>query len=250
MTFSRMASRLGRLLSDNSPMILTGIGIAGTITTALLAGQASFKAAEIIFRAEDVRETKLSTREKVELTWGLYLPAVGSTITTVGCIVLAQQIGHRRAVAMAAAYALSDRAFDEYREKIIEKVGEKKEQTYRDEIAQERVSRDASSREVIIISNDVLCYDAFSGRYFTSNAERIRRAQNDINHQVNTDCYASLTDFYSIIGLAPTSMSDEVGWNVDRLMDLKFSTTMSPDGRPCLSFDFTVSPVRSYYRLQ
>lgn len=251
MNLSSMAARFGRLLTDNSPVILTAIGVAGTLTTAYLAGQASFKAARIIEEQQKDVVWDLSSREKIELTWQLYIPAAGSAVTTIACIIAANHIGHRRAVAMAAAYAISERAFDEYRNKIVEKIGEKREQAARDEIAQDRVARtEMGSREVVIVSGDVLCYDAFSGRYFTSNMERLRQAQNEINHQVLNDYHASLTEFYQLIGLSPTSLSEEVGWNSDRLLELKFSTVLAGDGRPAISFDFVVSPIRNYYRLQ
>jgi hypothetical protein len=79
--------------------------------------------------------------------------------------------------------------------------------------------------------------------------EALRKAQNDINYQVMHDSYASLTDFYSMVGLAPTSNSDDVGWNSDKLLELQFSPVLTEGGRPCISIDFVVAPVRHYYRL-
>jgi hypothetical protein len=252
MVFEELMRRLSKLTTDNSPAILTGLAVAGTLTTAYLTGKASVKAAEIL-REEairwDVPTSELKPKYVVEATWKLYIPAASSAALTIACIVGANQIGTRRAAAMAAAYSLSERAYTEYREKVVEKIGQSKERGYRDEIMQERVTNDPISREVIVSGLDVLCYDKFTGRYFTSDMETLKKAQNDTNYQINSDYYASLTDFYNRVGLRPTGMSDEVGWNSDKLLELSFSSVLADDGRPCLAFEFVVVPIRGYYRV-
>lgn len=258
MDLAQLFRRAQKLTIDHSPVILTGIAVAGTVTTAYLTGKATLKADRII-RAEE-KEGRVSTgdpsyaihnRRKAELTWRFYIPPVTTGLLTVTCIIGANRIGTRRAAAVAAAYTLSEKAFLEYRDKVVEKLGDKKEQSLRDELAQERVTRNPgdSSKLVIIDGKSVLCYEAFTGRYFISDMETLRKAQNDINFQVNNQYYASLTDFYDLVGLTSTSMSDEVGWNADKLLDLKFSTTMSEDGRPCIVINYAVAPVRDYSRL-
>jgi hypothetical protein len=250
--FEELAKRLGKFTADNSPAILAGIAVAGTITTAYLAGKASVRAAEIL-REEAIRwavpTSELKPRYKIEAVWKLYIPAASSAALTIACIISANQIGTRRATAMAAAYSPTERAYTEYRDKVVEKIGKNKEHAYRDEIIQDRVNDNPAHREIIISGLDVLCYDKFTGRYFTSDMETLKKAQNDTNYQVNSDYYASLTDFYNRIGLRPTGMSDEVGWNSDRLLELSFSSVLADDGRPCLAFEFVVVPVRGFYRV-
>lgn len=238
-----LAKRSEKIIRDNSPVILTAIGVAGTVTTAYLAGKASFKAAEIL---RD--EQNITPWEKTKLVWTLYLPAMAVGTLTCLSIVGANRIGTRRAAAMASAYAISERAFSEYREKIVEKIGENKEQKARDEIQQERVTANPPSAVMIGTDGEVLCKDAWSGRYFTSNMEAIKKAQNDTNHEILNQQYASLTDFYNRLGLEPTKESDEVGWNSDKLLEVMFTTTISDNNRPVLVMDFSVVPVRNYFR--
>jgi hypothetical protein len=255
MNLSAIARKAERLLANNSPAILTAIGVVGTLTTAYLTGRASFKAAEII-NLEEINQPKgweegdIPLKEKVGLVWKLYIPAAGTAALTVASVILANRIGTRRAAAMAAAFSLSERAFEEYKTKVIEKIGEKKEQQVRDEIAQDRLDRDpVSSREVVIAGDgNVLCYDSYTGRYFNSTMETLRKAQNDINHQVIHDHYASLSDFFDKIGLSQTKLSEEVGWNLDQMLELDISAGMSDDSRPCLVVSFEVSPARNYFR--
>lgn len=147
------------------------------------------------------------------------------------------------------AYTISERAYEEYRTKVVKHIGSNKEEKIRDEIAQDRVDRKPVSKEVIIAgSGNVLCFDSYSGRYFNSTMETLKGAQNDTNYQVLNQGYASLSDFYERVGLPATDASEEVGWTQDKTLELEFSTTLSEDGRPCLSFAFFVAPVRNYFR--
>ena len=105
-----------------------------------------------------------------------------------------------------------------------------------------------SQREVIVLNGDVLCYDAYAGRYFRSDVEKIRKAQNDINEQILHSNYASLSDLYQLIGLESTAVSEEVGWNTDKMLEIKFTTALTDDNKPCLVINFEVSPARQYFR--
>lgn len=257
MTLHSIAKAAERFAVDNSPAILTGIGVAGAVTTAYLTGRASFKAAQVItlrqaLHDNDEKSHEFTARENAEFVWRLYIPAAAMGFLTVASIISANRIGSRRAAAVAAAYTLMERGFEEYREKMKEKLGSNKEQLARDEIAQARVNANPSESQMVIIGRGtVLCYEMFTGRYFYSDMESLRKAQNDINWQVNNTFYASLTDFYDLLGLPSTGISDDVGWNADRLMELKFSAVVQQDsGRPAIAFSYSVSPIRGYARLQ
>lgn len=250
MTLVDIAKKLEKLAVDNSPAILTAIGVTGTVSTAYLTGKASVKAHRILEKQRR-NISDLTLREETKLTWKVFIPPVASGAATITCIICATRIGTRRAAAMAAAYSVSEKAWSEYKEKVVERLGADKEEKIRTEIAQKRMDENpVVQREVFITSNgDVLCYDTISGRYFTSNVEALRKAQNDINQRILMDMYASLYDFYDLIGLPTTPYSNEVGWNADVLLDLEFSTVLATDGRPCLSVEYRLFPIRGYNRL-
>ena len=249
MSLSQVAKKFEKLLTDNSPVLLTSVGVAGTIATAVLTGKASFEAAQIINEAEN--GYALEPKEKVELTWKLYIPPVIVGAGTVSAIVLANRIGTRRAAAMAAAYTISEKAYTEYREKVVEKLGEAKEQEVRDEIAQQRVNANPPNNEVIIVDNgDVLFLESYTGRYFKSSMETVKKALNDTNYQMYSDMYASLGDFQQRIGLPRTSLSEEVGWTVEDKIEIEFSATLTEDQRPCIVMNYIVAPVRDYHRFR
>jgi len=82
-----------------------------------------------------------------------------------------------------------------------------------------------------------------------SSVEAIKKAENTINYEIVHHMYASLSQFYEEIGLAPTRHSDEIGWNTNNLLEVVFSATMSDDERPCMVLDYTVGPTQDYTKL-
>lgn len=241
-----------RFVTSNSPAILTGFGVVGVVSTAYLTGKATIHAEQILREdaliAQKDPAHKHDIRDRVRMTWTLYIPAVSTGVLTCGAILGANYISSRRAAAMAAAFTLSDKAFAEYRDKVTEHLGKNKEQRVRDDIQQDRVNNTPTSL-VVTGDGNVMCFDAYSGRYFESTMEELKWAQNATNHRIINDYYASLGDFYNLIGLPSTEYSEEVGWNSDELLELQFSTVMSDNQKPCIAINFRCSPIRNYYRI-
>lgn len=251
---------LEKLAIDNSPVLLTAIGVAGTIGTAILAHRAATKAEiwrrnEIEKRNEEalthhVAPDEITKKEHIQNTWKFYIPTGVSGAATVGSIIMANHIGTKRAAALAAAYTISEKAFTEYREKVVQHIGEKEHEKIRNEIVQDRVHRmPPTEGNVLMVSGgDHLFMEMYTGRYFRSDMETVRKAVNDVNFKINTHGYASLSDFYDIIGLAHTGVSDEMGWNGDKLMDVNYDAVLSEDGQPCVGISFMTGPVRHHDR--
>jgi len=244
MTLKDMARRAERMVRTNSPVILSGIGVSGTITTAYLAGKASFQAAFVIQAQENeigAAEGKLERlKDNTKLVWRLYIPAGISGVVTVACIIGATRTGNRRTAAVTAAYSLSEKALSEYREKVVEQFGINQEQKIRDAIAEDKVGKDApTSKEVLVIgSGDILCCELYTGRYFISSMELLRRAQNDINALLLNQDQATLSDFYYLLGLPQTDNAHYAGWESYKLLELEFSTVLTEDNRPCIAFSY------------
>jgi hypothetical protein len=243
---------------ENKSVLLTAIGVVGTVSTAVLTGRASWKAAELVQREEEIIQDDpdlprfaLQTKERINLVWTLYIPPIGVGALTIASIVLANRVDAQKAAALAAAYGVSERTLQEYKEKVVERLGEKKEQAIRDEIDQDRLAKNpVQDRQVIIAgTGEVLCYDNISGRYFQSSMEELRQAENKVNYELVHHNQASLSFFYDQVGLPPTRHSDEVGWNSNNLLEINYSTQMSTDNRPCIVVDFVVGPITGYGNL-
>ena len=237
---------LKEVLVKHAPSILTGVGIAGMVGTTIMAVKATPKAlASIEEKKEELQVEKLPVVEAVKATWKFYIPAVVTGATSVACLVRANSINTRRNAALVTAYNLSKTAFAEYKDKVIETIGESKEQTVRDKIAQDKVDRDPVSSNEVIITNggQTLCYDGVFGRYFYSDRDSIQRAVNRINRKLNSYMYVSLNEFYNELGLNRTDIGDLLGWKSDDgEVEIFFSTTIAEDGRPALVMSFNIVP--------
>lgn len=250
---AKLVSNTRQFANKHSPEILTGIGIAGMITTTVLAVRATPKALQLIEekKNEDWVD-ELSPLEVVKTAWKPYVPAAVTGIASVTCLIGASSVNAKRNAALATAYKLSETALSEYREKVIETIGEKKEKTVRDKVAEERVKKNPVSKSEVIVTNNgtTLCFDPISARYFKSSIDKIKRAENELNKQMLHDIsgYVSLNDFYDELGLDHTSVGDELGWNVDRLIDISFSSQLNDNGEPSVVLDYLVAPKYDFYK--
>ena len=224
-----------QVVRSNSPAILAGLGISGVIGTAYLSRQAGINHAW-----DRASGPPTDSKEDWKRCWKLYIPAAIAGGATIGCIIGAVKIGNRRTAAITAAYSLSEKAFVEYKEKVAEKIGERKAQTVRDEIAQDRVSATAPGREIVLVgAGPVPCCELHTGRYFHSDMETLKRAQNEINDRILKHDYATLAEFHHLIKISPTDSAGDFGWDQSRgFLDLEITTTLMEETRPCLAFSY------------
>lgn len=258
MNLHRVIKQAGKFAQDNSPLILTTVGAVGVLTTAYLSGQAGFKAALVLLEEDHKAQLEnpdapaFTPKQVFNITWKCYIPPAIAAVGTVAAIVGANQIGTRRTVAMTTALAMSEKAFETYRDKVVEKVGEKKANIIRDEVVQDEMDRNPIGRNEIIITGrgDVNVYETYTGRYFKSSVEAIKSAQNNINYRVNNDGYASLSDLYDELGLSHTDVSDDMGWNSTKLLEIEIIGHVDETGMPCLGVIYQTIPVRDYWKFR
>lgn len=232
-----------------SPEILTGIGIAGMITTTVLAVKATPKAYLIIEDEKTVKEDKLTPLEVVKCTWTCYIPAALTCAASVACLIGASSVNLKRNAALATAYQLSTTALNEYKNKVVEVIGEKRANDIREKVVEDKIKNNQTGNSQVIITGggDTLCYDCLGGRYFKSSMDKIKKAENEINRLMLRDMYVSLNEFYDELGLDHTTLGDDLGWNMDDgLIEFNFSSHLTEDGTPCLAIDYNVAPNYNY----
>jgi hypothetical protein len=238
------------MVSKHSPEILTGIGIAGMVTTTILAVKATPKALEAIdAKKEELEVDKLTPVETVKAAWKCYIPTAVTGTTSIACIIGASSVNLRRNAALATAYKLSETALTEYRDKVVETIGEKKEQVIREKIDKDHITKNPVSKNSVIVTGkgQTLCYDHISGRYFYSDIDLIKRAINELNRQITVDMYASLNEFYDKLNLDHIGIGYDLGWNIDGgIVDPEFSSHLTEDGQPCLVLGYSVDPKYGY----
>ena len=248
---AKIIKEIETVVTKHSPEILTGIGIAGMVTTTVLAVRATPKAMRLIEdKRNEAATEKLSAAETVKTTWKCYIPAVVTGAFSISCLVGASATNFRRNAALATAYKLSETALIEFEDAIAETIDEKKIQEVRDKVAEKRIEKNPVSKTDVIMTDKgtTLCYDSLSGRYFYSDMDALKKAENELNRQIINNMYQSLNDFYDLLGIEYSRMGDEVGWNLDKgTIELSFSSQLADDGRPCLVVDFNHAPEYNFY---
>lgn len=254
-TLSKLARDVRLSVSKHSPEILIGFGIAGMLTTTVLAVKATPKALQLIEeRKEELEVESLTPVETVKTTWKCYIPAAISGAVSIACVVGANSVNARRNAALATAYKLSETAFTEYRDKVTETIGEKKERVVRDKVSEEQVKKNPVSNTEVIVTGrgNTLFFEPLSSRYFYSDLEKIKRAVNKLNYEINTSPFhnegVTLNDFYDEVGLPGTMTGDGLGWTIGTgLIDIYPSAQLveegeEHEGEPCIVLNYTNPP--------
>lgn len=251
LNLKNFAKSIEKAAKEHSPQILVGLGICGMISATVAAVTTTPKAIRLIEdkKAENKTE-KLTAFEVAKTTYICYVPTVILSGVGIACIIGANSISVRRQAALATAYSISEAAMKDYKEKVIEVIGDKKERTIRDSIAKDKIDKDPISKKEVIMTGkgETLCYDVHSGRYFKSDIEKIKRIVNELNRRMMSETYITLNEFYYEIGLSTIPLGEELGWNIDDgLIVVDFSSQLAEDGTPCLVIDYSAPP-RYYYK--
>lgn len=237
---------VGRFIQKHTPVILTAVGAAGVVSTAVLAAR-SHADAQAHLRHEwgDDQDggPELDWMIKLKETWRFYIPPVTSGLVTITCIFAAQVVNSRRQAVLISLLALSQESLQEYREATRKTVGPKKEQEIYDEIAEARAQNNPGRSVAILDSGDILCEDSFTKQHFGSTVEKIRKAQNDVMEMVLfSEGSASQNDFARLAGISPTAMGEEVGYNPNHPLEVIFSTTLTKENQPVLVVGYRNEP--------
>ena len=242
---SSIFKTVGGHISKNKSNICRGTGIALCIAATGSAIWATVKAMKKV-NGED-----LTKAEKFKAVWYYYIPAVTTEAFGIAFIIGASKLDEKQHAALAAAYSLTTTAFKEYKEKVIETLGEKKEESIRDEVIRDKVDR-TSSTEVYVTSNgDTLFYEPISDSLFMSNVNAVRKAVNNFNRDMlseNNKSFNELAYEFGLNGLK--DVGDKIGWSVeDGYIDIRFVGHVTEDERACLALEFNIPPKYGFDKL-
>lgn len=259
MNLKVVTKELGRTLKRNSPSLLTGIGIAGFASSIVMAVRATPKALEMIDEAKYQEgkfadklglEHEFGPKEIAQAAWQCYIPTVGMALLSGTAIIMANRINMRRNVALASLYAIAESGLRDYQDKVVEAVGNKKEELIRGEVAQEQLNRNPIDPNQIVMTNEgkMLCYDTLSGRYFMSDIETLRQIQNDYNERLLSEMTLTLNELYYDMGLGAIDLGDKAGWVVEKgLVEFEFSAKIASNNEPCIVIGHRKIPELLYF---
>jgi len=235
----------------NSSELLLAVEIASGVSAIIFTAIGTVKAVKKVEQKKEELGRDLTKKEIAKEVWPCYIPVVVSEVAQVTSAVERKKVNAKNTAVLATAYTLTDQAFREYKEKVVETIGEKKQHEIMSEIAKDKIRENPPHNNEVIITGKgkTLCYDPASGRYFECDIETIRKAEAKLNQEITRSMYASLNDYYDLVGLPATSLGDDLGWNGDSLVEFSYSSTLTEDDRPCLVVDFYVQPRADYRRL-
>lgn len=244
-----IAKNLKGTIVKNSPSIFTGLAVTGLITTTVMACKATPKAISLI---DEARENKLESTDKdltpveiVEAAWKCYLPSVLMGGTTIACIICANSINLRRNAALASVCSITETTLKEYQSKVVEELGDKKEQKIRESVSADKLKASVFREDDVIITGNgnTLCFESWTGNYFRSDIDKIKQAFNRLGRDMLGDSFISLNDMYYELNLPNTKLGDLVGWHVDYgVIEPIFTSQLNDRGEPCLVLDYNLEP--------
>lgn len=161
----------------------------------------------------------------------LYAPAVFMETVSIVCLINVNRIHKKRMAAMSAAYAALDAAFKSYRDRVIEKFGEKVDEELRlglkSEIVEE-TSTDESGNQITKVDEQtyvdgsnpfVRLFNEQTTRYWvgevSSNLTFIRGVERMLNHDLRINKRVFLNEALGALGFPTTQMGQVVGWRLD-----------------------------------
>lgn len=242
--------KFGTLLHKNSPTILTGMAVAGTITSTAMAIQVTPRAKELL---DDIEEAngKVTWRDYLTIVKDFYIPTIASEAATIACIIASNRISAKRTAAIAAAHSIMETTLAKYQNQIIDEFGEDAAQKIAEKVDASYIRDNPVQENLIIETNkgESLCYDRITGRYFRTDYSELKSAQNELNYRLISEMFVPLNDLYEILGLETVDeiVGEELGWSIARgQVEFRITSDIASNNEPCFVLGFDIWPEHNY----
>lgn len=215
-----------KTVEKHAPTIFSVLASAGVVATFILTARKAEKVEEDIHELEEP-----TTMDEVKVCARHYAPAIGVGIATIVCIIFANHLGKKQQASLAAAYMLSHKQYERYKDKLKELYGEEAHQRIIEALAAETADiPDIYASGIYSVSNrklggsneKILFYDRFGDRYFESTIEAVMDAEYHLNRNYVLRGYVTLNEFYIFLGLEETEDGDKIGWDAGNEHDYLF----------------------------
>lgn len=247
-------NKVGFSLKKHSPEILVAAGVVGTVVSTVMACRATTKIDTILdetkeqldkiheysenpdmaekYNAEDAKKDTVVVYAHTGVKLAkLYAPAVGLGILSLGSILASNNILRKRNAALAAAYAVVDRSFKEYRDRVVERFGEEVDHQLRynikatevEETVIDEKGKEKKVKKTIEVADpnasEYVKYFTKSNPYWVNNPEYVemflRSQQNYANDKLKATGHLTLNDVYDMLGFHDSKAGMVVGWIYD-----------------------------------
>lgn len=213
-------SRFMRGVRKHGPKILKIAGYTGVILAPVLSSIGTYHAVRAIDkRKEELGVDKLTVKEAVEVAWKHYILALATTVGTLTSLITGDSIQEKRAAALGVAYTAVERTLSDYKDKVVEKIGETKEKAIETEVMQEQANEVIRKNPDIIQTQDegtTLFWEPYGGALFYSTPEKVRKALIKLTEQLQAYDEVLLVDLYYLLKLKPNKSCDIWCWKTEK----------------------------------
>ena len=247
-------NKIKSFCNENGMNILTGLGVVGVATTAVLAAKATPKALELLQEKDEYKQEAygepLTRFEKVLAMAPAYIPAVLTGLATVSCIVGMNRVSYTKQASLISAYTYLNSSYEEYRRKVKEVFGEEGEAKVRAELGREIELYEKYGS----LHEPRLFYDEISNRYFEMSMYEMKEAEYNMNRMFNFLGALKLNEVYEFFNLGPTEYGESVGWSALRdwevigysWIEATFDEITTNDGLQAFAIRFNMQPTKDY----
>lgn len=235
-------SRGALLARKFGPQIMTGAGIVGVVTSAVLASKATLRLEEVVDRtaeglddarhklADDSNDFTTSDYNKAVANvyfhrsidiLKLYGPSITLGVASIALIAGGQGIMTKRAASYAAAYKVSEEGFAKYRKAVQDLIGEDEEKKLRYAVKEETITNSEGQEETVVTVNPIGVSQY--ARYFDEtrsqwvknpdvNRSFLINVQNWCNDTLNARGHIFLNEVYERLGFDHSKEGAVMGW--------------------------------------
>lgn len=198
--------------------------------------------------ANEVKEEEIT---KGEAAKKLVVPAAKIAIPfaiSSGAAILNHKKASETIASISNLYTITKTVSDEYKAQAEKELGPEKAAEIEGRIAKDQAARSfngSSCGDMVHLTGHGTdkFYDAWSGRWFLSDINYIKRVVNDKNAQLQNDMYVSLNEFYADLDIPTTDSGREQGWNVDfGKIDVAFEACLDENDKPYTVMSFKSAP--------
>ena len=233
-------------VKKNSNNILVGFGLG-----AMLLGVASscYATLKINNNVKTMKEENKDVSKKDIIKKNIkYVIAPAILVTGgAGMIITGTVKTNKQLTALASAYTTTSIAFQNFKDKTVEKIGKKSVDKINAEVANEDSKQIDSNTKVIVTGKgDVLIMEPYTKTVFRSNWDSIRRIALDLHTDaINHGGAITLSNWLEAIGLEKTAISDRILWNPNEGRPLLIDKvgSLTKDDEPCLTIVYENEPV-------
>lgn len=253
MEIKKVFENVSEYANEHSSDIFFGVGIGCGVAAVALMGVFSPKAYKAIEEKKNEQNVdKLSVVDTIKTAGKFYILPILSEVVSIVCLSKSRKDDRASSAALATALAIREAASKTYVEKVKEVLGDKKEHEVQALVDKEQMEKSPFSRTELIVTpkGTTICYDPWSDRYFTSDREAIKKAENEINRDLRDELFVPLNELYYRLGLKETEAGKLLGFDMDKgYLEITFTSQLTEDGTdtPVRVLNYEVFAKPKYY---